>query len=466
MLHHGCVNPKKNRKQVKDQAKFTIEENPFGQLFPGEGVKIGQDELNDLQLLLTDRNAPQDDSAFNPAGFTFFGQFIDHDVTLAELEEGEEDLTKFMSIKKFVNLRSPDLDLDSVFGQGPESSKDLYNADWTLKTGADTGGFAFDLPRNGDEAIIGDPRNDENKIIAQIHASFLHAYNRMLKEAGGDKTDYTVARQRLYTTYQYILLNDYLKRFVDPKIFDEVLKDRAKRFKAMVDANGGKAVMPMEFAVAAFRFGHSQVRAGYRMNDDPDSGVRIFSDDDENDLNGGMRIDPVLRFDHTRFFSDETPLPGKVSRGRKIDSKLALPLFSLEAPSIPDNAIGSRPNPRSLGHRNLLRSRQVQLLSGFEVAKQLGVQALKDKELELFSPTFSELRQHPPLWYYILKEAEVFGQGERLGPVGSYILCETFIGLLENTQSSYFRLEGRDWTPPGELTSMARLLAYADVPAN
>lgn len=457
MLHHGNVNPRNERQKVKERVKFAIEENPFGQLFPGQGTRIGQDELNDLHLLLTDRNAPQDDSALTPAGFTFFGQFIDHDITLAELEEGEDDLTELTPISKFVNLRSPDLDLDSVFGLGPESSPELYNDDWTLKTGADTGGFAFDLPRNGDQAIIGDPRNDENKIVAQIHSAFLRAYNRMLKEQGGPKeAAYPVARKRLWTTYQYIVLNDYLRRFVDPDIFRDMLKNGAKRFKAMAN---GKALMPMEFAVAAFRFGHSQVRGGYRLNDRPDSGARLFSDDGR-DLNGGMKIDESLRFDHTRFFSDEVPLPDRVTRTRKIDAKLSLPLFSLEAPSIPAKALGSRPNPRSLGHRNLLRSRQVQLMSGFQVADELGVRKLTVEELDLSS--FRELSAHPPLWYYILKEAELLGQGERLGPVGSHILCETLIGVLENTESSFFRLEGKDWTPPGGLTSMAKLLAFAE----
>jgi len=473
MLHHGTVSFSEKLERVKERARIPLDENPFGKLFTGAGAQIGQDELNDLQVLLTDRGGDDDASAETPAGFTFLGQFIDHDITLSALMSGVDDLRAITPIESFRNLRSPQLDLDSVFGLGPEErkSKVLYRPDLTLKTGADTGGGAWDLPRTEDQvAIIGDPRNDENKIVAQIHAGFIHAYNRMYAEetASSQTERYARARLRLYTTYQYILLNDYLARFVDPAIMQAMLANGARRFAAMMQANGDKIVMPMEFAVAAFRFGHSQVRPGYLMNIGPDgpNGARLFSDDGR-DLNGGTQIDASLRLDDELFFSDTLPVQGPFNMARKIDAKLALPLFSLEPPSIPStegghpHPIGTPANPRSLGHRNLLRSRQLNLLDGFQAANALGIQPLTVGQLGLDG--FRQLNQSPPLWYYILKEAEVVGGGERLGPVGSHILCETFIGLMEHATNSFFRLHGRDWTPPGDLTTMAKLMAYADV---
>ena len=476
MIHHGTVSLSDKLDRIKERVCIPLDESPFGKLFNETGAEIGQDELNDLQVLLTDRDRPDEASAETPAGFTFFGQFIDHDVTLMVLKSGVDDLRRVTPIEDFRNLRSPQLDLDSVFGLGPEDrrSKRLYRADLSLKTGEDTGGERFDLPRSDDQAaIIGDPRNDENKIIAQVHVGFIYAYNRMLSEetASSASERYARARLRLYTTYQYILLNDYLARFVDPEILKSTLERGAQRFAAMIKANGGKIVMPMEFAVAAFRFGHSQVRPGYLMNIGPTgpSGARLFSDDGR-DLNGGALIDPSFRLDDEFFFSDTVPVQGPFNMARKIDAKLALPLFSLEPPAIPSAAsgfphqVGSPANPRSLGHRNLLRSRQVSLLDGFQAAKELGVNPLTVQELDLDG--FNQLSQSPPLWYYILKEAELFGNRERLGPVGSHMLCETFIGLLENSANSYFRLNGRNWTPPGDLTTMAKLMVFADVPVN
>ncbi len=473
MLHHGTVSLSGKLERVKERARIHLDENPFGKLFTDVGAEIGRDELNDLQVLLTDRDRDDDASVETPAGFTFFGQFIDHDITLAALMCGVDDLRCFTPIEDFRNLRSPQLDLDSVFGLGPEEpkSKALFRPDLTLKTGEDTGGSAWDLPRTEDQvAIIGDPRNDENKILAQIHAGFIHAYNRMFSEetASSPTERYVRARLRLYTTYQYILLNDYLARFVDPGIMKTMLDHGAQRFAAMMQANGGKIVMPMEFAVAAFRFGHSQVRSRYLMNIGPNgpSAARLFSDDGR-DLNGGALIDASLRLNHELFFSDTLPVQGPFNMARKIDAKLALPLFSLEPPSIPSpegghpHGIGTPANPRSLGHRNLLRSRQVHLLDGFQAASALGIQPLTVQELDLVG--FRQLSQSPPLWYYILREAEIAGGRERLGPVGSHILCETFIGLMEHATNSYFRLYGRDWTPPGDLKTMAKLMEYADM---
>ncbi len=125
-----------------------------------------------------------------PAGFTYLGQFIDHDITL----DVNSDISKSQNPNDIPNMRSPSLDLDAIYGQGPGLNPFLYNHDDalgkargvkillgtnrdtgnggpSLSTGANNfgnpfsiaGGNNFDVQRTSDfNAIIGDPRNDEN----------------------------------------------------------------------------------------------------------------------------------------------------------------------------------------------------------------------------------------------------------------------------------------------------------------
>jgi hypothetical protein len=71
-----------------------------------------------------------------------------------------------------------------------------------------------------------------------------------------------------------------------------------------------------------------------------------------------------------------------------------------------------------------------------------------------------------PLWYYILKEAEVLNSGLKLGPVGSRIVAETFVGLIEASRTSV--LADRAWRPTlpslvsGSSFTMADLLLFVN----
>ena len=112
------------------------------------------------------------------AGITFFGQFIDHDLTL----DNEPQPSDTVDVEGLVNGRTFAFDLDSVYGGGPKKSPQLYDGDKFL-IGTATDGVSPDLPRNPDgkigtddgTAILVEHRNDENVIIAQIHLSFLQA---------------------------------------------------------------------------------------------------------------------------------------------------------------------------------------------------------------------------------------------------------------------------------------------------
>ena len=56
------------------------------------------------------------------------------------------------------------------------------------------------------------------------------------------------------------------------------------------------------------------------------------------------------------------------------------------------------------------------------------------------------LEHSTPLWYYVLKEAEIVADGLHLGPVGGRIVAEVFLGLLQTDPGSYLATTPR-WPP-------------------
>ena len=83
------------------------------------------------------------------------------------------------------------------------------------------------------------------------------------------------------------------------------------------------------------------------------------------------------------------------------------------------------------------------------MAGKLGVPALTPAEVASGPQSAVVLAQgfdtKTPLWFYILKEAELKQGGLRLGDVGSRLVVETFHGLVEG--SAYSILKETDWKP-------------------
>ena len=213
-----------------------------------------------------------------PAAYTYFGQFVDHDITFDEgsgdmATLSAPDLKPLSSLAGLSNSRTAHLDLDSVY-DGPRDGDRMLLSSVTKLNGtakplirppgkADQN----DLPREGRSedprtdraARIGDPRNDENLIVSQLHVAFLKAHNALV--AGG--MNFEAARRAIRQRYQWIVLHDFLKKVCDETVLSDVIKYGPKYWKV---EQPGKLFIPAEFAAAGYRFGHSMIRTKYDFN--------------------------------------------------------------------------------------------------------------------------------------------------------------------------------------------------------
>jgi hypothetical protein len=427
----------------------------FGRLFQRQPAQPEADAL----VALGRPGGPMDEGvgrprgdAILPSGFTFLGQLVVHDVTFDERSRVELRNDP----RKTINVRTAALELDGVYGAGPETSPELYERDDPAKLRVGSADNAFDLARDQEgRALSGDPRDDENVVLAQLHAAFCHFHNNVVEHVradGGGERAFAQARRLVTWHYQWILVHDFLPRVVDTELVGDVLANGRQYFRW---PSRQRPQIPVEFAVAAFRYGHSQVRPTYRLTSDQPE-VPIFSPT----MTGFQPIPPELTIDWGLFFvrGDSEP-----QSARRIDAQLASPLLDL--PFIaPDEPV----ERRSLAVRNLLRGRAFELPSGQRAAERMKEHAepLSEEELGLAGEA-PGLTGEAPLWIYVLREAAVRQEGERLGPLGGRIVAEVLLGLLEGDPNSYLSAEP-GWSPtlpaarPGAFT-MADLLDLADV---
>jgi hypothetical protein len=406
------------------------------------------------------------DNPTHTAGTTFAGQFIDHDITFDTTSKLGTPTDPFTS----PNARTAALDLDSVYGAGPISSAALYDSIDPAKLLIESGGVFEDLPRTGKgTAIIGDPRNDENLMIAGLHCAVILFHNRAVdyaRDNGANTWQDAFAEARRLTTwhYQWMVLYEFLPLFVGQAMVDDVLQN-GRRFYTV---GLGQAFIPVEFQGACYRFGHSMVRPSYRANlkgEGVNGGSPFFgfifdpgqnaATSDPEDLRGGFRA--PRRFIGWQTFFDFGD--GQVKRNKRVDTHISTPLFTL-----PLGAIASGDPPTVLPQRNLLRQLTWSIPSGQSVAKAMGVPALGKQDLAAFKPY--EFDRSTPLWVYALKEAELMANGEHLGPVGGRIVAEVLIGLLESDPAGFLNAPST-WEPtlqnPGPGFRMTDFLTYAGV---
>ena len=428
---------------------------------------------------------PEENTAIT-AGYTYFGQFVDHDLTA---DDRPNDLTTPTPVSSLVNLRTPQLDLDSLYGSGPTNSAQLYESDamhlrvGALLTGsADTG--ARDLPRSSNgQAIIGDGRNDENRIVAGIHSMFIRFHNQMVDQVKSERPlwtnaqVFTEARRRVVNQYQLLIVNDFLPRIVGQRTMNEVLPIQRGRLTPRLRIYNNCAQMPVEFSVAAYRFGHSMVRGLYRINSEVNR-LPVFSGSFGTpgiDLVGFSPSPSNFGIDWAQFFNGGKRAPTTVAQlSYKMDSSLT---HSLSLLPLPVSSAG----PADLAKRNLLRSAQLALPSGQDVARAMGVRPLADDQIFVGKATgdaaeataitniSAEFAGKSPLWTYILAEAtadayqvsrgKIVGEQRapfRLGKVGGRIVAETFVGLLASDPNSVLNNQSQQPRQP-QATSIKAL---------
>jgi Animal haem peroxidase len=449
---HSCV-----LRPTLKQALSGDATDKYGRMFPGLPTpSAGEDALIALGrsgAVLDDASGADGRSSADnhciPAGFTFFGQFIAHDITA-----DRSLLQHHANVDELHNFRTPRLDLESVYAAGPSGSPylyDVHDADKFL-LGRNDAGRENDLPRNSQgRALVGDPRDDVHTIIAQLHLAFLKFHNCVVdwvREHGVPRAQVFAEAQRLVRWhYQWIVVHEFLPLTVGQAIVDHVLA-QGPRFYRWED----RPFIPIEFSDAAYRYGHSQIRALYQLNDHARG--RVFPE-----CAGACPIPQEQAIDWRYFFPLDDAHPPQPTR--RIDARLVHPLIDLPAFVVGETEI---PEHRSLAVRDLLRGHALDLPSGEAVARAMGVVPLTEDERGLKEPDW---RGETPLWYYLLKESEVRAGGERLGDVGGRIVAEVLISLIDADRRSYRSMEPA-WQPalPGAQAgtfTIVDLLRFAGV---
>lgn len=502
---------------------------PRGQA-PDEALRLA------LASAMTAARAQQDDPNV-PAGFTYLGQFIDHDLTF---DRTQAALGENISVDDLIQGRSPALDLDSLYGRGPGNAEDqrFYVDGIRLRTGTtaaapfpDAGPnhdlAGFDLPRTSvgstkserRRAVIPDLRNDENLAIAQTHLAFIRFHNRMVEKLASKGTPSTLlfeaARRRVVKHYQWMVITDFLPQIVDRTILNDVFTNGRKVFEViptpgrdyrnlfyLLGDEGGEAnrphmwvrpgdtpTMPIEFSVAAYRIGHSMVRGAYQWNrvfraggPGPTASLDLlfnFSgtsgtlsplpppppapqpDPDDPELGDFERLPTNWIADFRRLFDfgeagrdDLKVEAAEFNVTKRIDTLLVDPLKLLPLGSFGPRDLNNRPpeDQRNLAFRNLTRAQMVSLASGQQMADLMvacGVNVTRLTEDQIIngnggadlsalsSEQKSELSRNTPLWFYVLREAEL--NGGRLTGVGGQIVAEVFHRAIEGSQISILR---------------------------
>lgn len=481
----------------------------FGYMFTGGGLVDDPDAFAKLGAVGA---AMLDNGAFpGPTGLaavlTYFGQFVDHDIT-ANTDRDPANLPNFSIAHpadaprlhinsraevraQLGNLRRGTLRLDTVYGDGTADEAVLRDG-FTMRIGRATDGEPNDIPRYGNVgslgvplpdvtgmhsdfgpidprklAFIGDSRNDENLVVAQLHLAFLRFHNAVAATLSGtDDERFARAKQLTQWHYQWLIVERYLAAVCDPDVVEMVKASDAARYRIFAAAHGGvtdgHAPLPIEFSVAAFRFGHSMIRGGYIFNDNfgPNGTIgparlrELFQFTGKGGL-GGPPVLPSVWIIDWKNFIDTSDV-----------ARTARPLDALLARGLDDLVNEDVPHLRSLAQRNLRRSYVLNLPTAQTVAAQLANEGFDVDDLGSAEITAGAAGRaladngyetQTPLWFYILAEAQARGGGKRLGRLGSLIVAETLVGLIVSDADSYWRAgpDGGRWTPadaalPGE----------------
>ena len=424
----------------------------LGRLMPANPVhlkhKTHEEFIAALTSLANSMGANEINDGEADAGMTFFGQFVDHDVTL----DATSALGTRMDPATIPNVRTPSLDLDCVYGAGPEASPHLYGKDELdhfLVFGRKDN--PLDLARTcAGKALIGDPRNDENVLVAQVQGIFIELHNILMSKIveGGDAakeikdcahegiathiwhdhvhpklTSFEEVRRFIRLHYQWVIWKEFLPDFVQQECLDWALETYTFGWDA--------PVMPVEFAGACYRFGHATTQFKYaRRAGETPKGLFEVPGFGPRGLDGNI--------DYNMFFR-MTGGPN-VQKARPVGPKLGLPLLNLPfvegGLELADPGVSlTEAQARNLALRNMVRDRYTyQLASGQQIAERLGTKPVPvPDELSGIGVTKT------PLWFYALQEAETHGGGKLTG-VGGRIVALVFANLLRRDPTTFLHI--------------------------
>jgi hypothetical protein len=398
-----------------------------------------------------------------PAGYTYLGQLIFHDIT-------------FMSPGRKINFRSPALDLDSIFPSAELLAQTPPFGLGPLPVGRTTSEgivLAEDLPRvregiNSGQPLIQDPRNDDFLPLAQCHLTLLKFYNAIARNPRNGAA--ANIRETWVKHFQHLVLHDFAPRIVGRETYEAVLND-GRRLVAPGCIGPSTEWMPLEFAVACGRYGHSMIRDDYspwnRLVSTP-VGVRDFMDlsfrnsiDGLADNNRGLPIKWVTNWFRLFDFAQH-PLwrdAGEPMKAGRIGTR-----FTHDLASLPERIRARPPNAAvdaeafNLATASLLRGREVGIASAqqaFNFCRGRGLNLRQLSTDELIAGETASVRdafrrhdalgRHTPLWYYVLREAALLGDGNHLGPLGGRVVMETLHAAIEAGEISI--LKDADWRP-------------------
>lgn len=389
-----------------------------------------------------------------PLGYVFLGQFIDHDITL----DVTSSFDKLNDPEATRNFRTPALDLDCIYGAGPEASPHLYyhappNPTQRQKEidGKHLLTYDDDLVRavSGSTsnpnraALIGDPRNDENRIVSQLQLTMHYFHNAVVDHLIATHVPanevFEEAQKITRWHYQWVIVHDFLVRMVGKSLVDDILCNGTKIFQCE-----NHPFIPIEFAGAAYRFGHTMVTMKVKYNNQNQT-VDLFGPE----LGNGFTANAAGPIEWNNFFGNSAQTAGAVD--------VRLPKDLLDLPFLESG-------PRSsLATRNLLRAQSFGLPSGQAIHAAVSEACGQNLPMPDLSGIGlpDSLVECTPLWLYVLAEGNL-SNGQQLGPVGGRIVAEVLIGLLECDNTSYLG-SNRAWMPDladGEW-DMAALVKFA-----
>ncbi|TMM38041.1 MAG: peroxidase [Actinobacteria bacterium] len=363
------------------------------------------------------------------AGWPVFGQYVAHDITADRSPVTHHDDESLLR-----NVRSARLNLECLYGDGPVAQPYLYSRRDPAKLllGRNDRSRHDDLPRNQEgTALVGDPRQDVHVLISQMQVAMIRAHNRLVDRLRIDGIPeaqlFAAARQALTWHYQWVVLHDFLPATIGRERTERLLAEGPRYVP-----RDQPVAIPLEFADAAYRYGHSQIRDTYRLRPGGPS-LSLFPD------LLGFRPVPA---DRVVDWRELLPVPGgpPPQRARPIDGRLPASLVHL-----PPDITGALDDADhgSLAVRDLLRGNATALPSGEAVARAVGAQPLTAEETRLADHGWAG---ETPLWYYVLKEAEAREDGERLGPVGALIVGEVLVRIVDDDPGSH-RCVDPSWRP-------------------